>query len=586
MEIAGRGVLVTGGSRGLGAALGRALAREGARVVLVARGRGRSRAVVADIRRDGGEAHGLAADVGAKEDIHRIAGAAAALVGPLDVLVHNASTLGPTPLRPLLDTECEDLARVLEVNLVGPFRLTKAVAGRHGAARARPGRARHVGRVGRGLPALGRLRRVEGRARPPGPDLGRGAGGHRRALPDRRSRARWTPRCTRRPCRRPTARRSPIRRRWRTASWTSSATRSRSRAARASRRRRGARRLGQRVMIPRRRPRPRATAACCISIRARARAATCTCATCRGCSARRPGGGQRRRHAARVVRRAHRRRQGAGGAAGGRERGRDVDRGALRRRRLAAAHGGPAGAARAGRRTRTSPSAPAWPRASSRCPRLSPRLVTLAFAATGSTLWSALYRLGRPVQYSYLRAPLALWDVQTFFASRPWAVEPPSAGPRPHRGGHGGAARRRRRGGDASPTPRACPRPAIPPSTRALPLPERYEFPTPTVAAVRDRARRAAARDRHRDHGGARAGRRRGGWRTAARAHGMDGHPHRRRHRPRVVDALLTGLHEPGETHFELLRAFAPDASLAARVAHAGERGYLTHEFGDAMIVI
>ena len=79
--------------------------------------------------RDGGEAHGLAADVGAKEDIHRIAGAAAALVGPLDLLVHNASTLGPTPLRPLLDTECEDLARVLDVNLVGPFRLTKAIAG-------------------------------------------------------------------------------------------------------------------------------------------------------------------------------------------------------------------------------------------------------------------------------------------------------------------------------------------------------------------------------------------------------------------------------------------------------------------------
>jgi NAD(P)-dependent dehydrogenase (short-subunit alcohol dehydrogenase family) len=45
------------------------------------------------------------------------------------VLVHNASTLGPTPLPLLLDTECEDLERVLAVNLVGPFRLTKAIAG-------------------------------------------------------------------------------------------------------------------------------------------------------------------------------------------------------------------------------------------------------------------------------------------------------------------------------------------------------------------------------------------------------------------------------------------------------------------------
>jgi NAD(P)-dependent dehydrogenase (short-subunit alcohol dehydrogenase family) len=43
--------------------------------------------------------------------------------------VHNASTLGPTPLRLLLDTECEDLEQVLQTNLVGPFRLTKIVAG-------------------------------------------------------------------------------------------------------------------------------------------------------------------------------------------------------------------------------------------------------------------------------------------------------------------------------------------------------------------------------------------------------------------------------------------------------------------------
>lgn len=128
MEVGGRGVLVTGGSRGLGAALGRVLAREGARVVLISRSPG-DLGVVADIRRDGGEAHWLNADIGAKEDIYRIAGAAAALVGPIDVLVHNASTLGPTPLRPLLDTDCEEFTRVLDVNLVGPFRLNRAITG-------------------------------------------------------------------------------------------------------------------------------------------------------------------------------------------------------------------------------------------------------------------------------------------------------------------------------------------------------------------------------------------------------------------------------------------------------------------------
>jgi NAD(P)-dependent dehydrogenase (short-subunit alcohol dehydrogenase family) len=129
MQIEGRSALITGGSQGLGAALGRALAQEGARVVLVARGAEALARVVDEIRAEGGEAHAFAADVGAKEDIHRIAGAAAALAGPIDLLVHNASTLGPTPLRLLLDTECEDLGQVLDVNLLGPFRLTRAIVG-------------------------------------------------------------------------------------------------------------------------------------------------------------------------------------------------------------------------------------------------------------------------------------------------------------------------------------------------------------------------------------------------------------------------------------------------------------------------
>jgi NAD(P)-dependent dehydrogenase (short-subunit alcohol dehydrogenase family) len=129
MQIEGRAALITGGSRGLGAALGRTLAAEGARVVLVARGAEELAQVVDGIRAEGGDAHGFVADVGAKEDIHRIAGAAAALAGPIDMLIHNASTLGPTPLRLLLDTACEDLADVLDVNLMGPFRLTRALVG-------------------------------------------------------------------------------------------------------------------------------------------------------------------------------------------------------------------------------------------------------------------------------------------------------------------------------------------------------------------------------------------------------------------------------------------------------------------------
>jgi NAD(P)-dependent dehydrogenase (short-subunit alcohol dehydrogenase family) len=125
----GTSILITGASRGLGAALARELGRAGHRLALVARGGEALAAVAAEIRAAGGEAHALPGDVGDKRDAHRLAGAAAALIGPIDVVVHNASTLGPVPLLPLLETDCEELERVLAVNLVGPFRLTKIVAG-------------------------------------------------------------------------------------------------------------------------------------------------------------------------------------------------------------------------------------------------------------------------------------------------------------------------------------------------------------------------------------------------------------------------------------------------------------------------
>ena len=122
-------MLITGASRGLGAALARELGRQGARLALVARGGAALEEVAGAIREAGGEAHAIRADVGAKDEVYAIAGAAAALVGDVDLVVHNASELGPVPLPLLGDTACEDLERVLEVNVVGPFRLTKALAG-------------------------------------------------------------------------------------------------------------------------------------------------------------------------------------------------------------------------------------------------------------------------------------------------------------------------------------------------------------------------------------------------------------------------------------------------------------------------
>lgn len=129
MNIEGQGALVTGASRGLGRALAEALAAKGARVAMVAREAGPLAEAVATIRGRGGIAHAVVADVSEKDSVHRIAGQVQGLIGEIGIAIHNASTLGPVPLRLLLDTECEDLAAVLETNLVGPFRLTKIVAG-------------------------------------------------------------------------------------------------------------------------------------------------------------------------------------------------------------------------------------------------------------------------------------------------------------------------------------------------------------------------------------------------------------------------------------------------------------------------
>jgi NAD(P)-dependent dehydrogenase (short-subunit alcohol dehydrogenase family) len=135
-SLLGRRVAITGGTSGLGLALVRELHRRGARVAFVARTKDRVHAVAADHA----GATGIVGDVARKDDIHPIALQITAALGGLDVLINNASTLGPVPLAPLADTDCEDLEAALATNLVGPFRLTKALLGAL-AASARDGAA-------------------------------------------------------------------------------------------------------------------------------------------------------------------------------------------------------------------------------------------------------------------------------------------------------------------------------------------------------------------------------------------------------------------------------------------------------------
>jgi NAD(P)-dependent dehydrogenase (short-subunit alcohol dehydrogenase family) len=123
--VAGLRVAITGGTSGLGLALVEALAARGAAVAFVARQPQR----VWDVAHRHPGTHGIAADVSRKDETYPIALRITATLGGLDVLINNASHLGPVPLALLGDTECEDFEAALATNLVGPFRLTKALLG-------------------------------------------------------------------------------------------------------------------------------------------------------------------------------------------------------------------------------------------------------------------------------------------------------------------------------------------------------------------------------------------------------------------------------------------------------------------------
>src|SRR3954471_6147784 len=128
-------ILITGGTSGLGRALLAELGARGARVAFVAR-HGDDVARTAHAHPG---SHGITGDIARKDDIYPIAIEALGRLGGIDVLVNNASSLGPVPLAPLGDTACEDPELAFATNVIGPFRLTKALLGSL-AASARDGR--------------------------------------------------------------------------------------------------------------------------------------------------------------------------------------------------------------------------------------------------------------------------------------------------------------------------------------------------------------------------------------------------------------------------------------------------------------
>jgi S-adenosylmethionine:tRNA ribosyltransferase-isomerase len=212
------------------------------------------------------------------------------------------------------------------------------------------------------------------------------------------------------------------------------------------------------------------------------------------------------------------------------------------------------------------------------------RLVELRFHGRPADIWAGLARYGRPIQYAHIAIPLNLWDVWTPIASHPVAFEPPSAGfvldwqALVEMHAHGVAVASITHAAGISSTGDAE-------LDRHLPFDEPY-YISPATAYAIARARASGGRIvaigttvvRAVEHAADAVGRVRAGEGLATqRIHANS--------RLRVVDAILSGTHEPGTSHYELLRAFTDDDTLRRATEALDVRGYRTHEFGDSVLI-
>ncbi|WP_261571086.1 SDR family oxidoreductase [Frankia gtarii] len=125
LGIADRVAVVSGGSRGIGRAVAELLAAEGARVVVAARGAEAVGEVVETIRKNGGVAHGVAADMTVAEEIERVVAGARERFGPPDIAVSNVHGPGPGDF---FDLTGDDFARAFQEMTLSVVHLTRLVA--------------------------------------------------------------------------------------------------------------------------------------------------------------------------------------------------------------------------------------------------------------------------------------------------------------------------------------------------------------------------------------------------------------------------------------------------------------------------
>jgi S-adenosylmethionine:tRNA ribosyltransferase-isomerase len=213
-----------------------------------------------------------------------------------------------------------------------------------------------------------------------------------------------------------------------------------------------------------------------------------------------------------------------------------------------------------------------------------PRLVELRFLGDPPDIFAGLARHGKPIQYAHVPAPLALWDVWTNLAAKPFAFEAPSAG---FALDWHTLAAWRRRGIELATITHAAGISSTGDHVldEQLPFDEPYIIPENTSNAIAEtkaqggsiiaigttvvRALESAATA----DGLVPAG------------HGMAQGRIGPKTQLRIIDSVLSGVHEPGESHFELLRAFADDPILLSAHRTATEQNYRTHEFGDSVLI-
>jgi S-adenosylmethionine:tRNA ribosyltransferase-isomerase len=212
------------------------------------------------------------------------------------------------------------------------------------------------------------------------------------------------------------------------------------------------------------------------------------------------------------------------------------------------------------------------------------RLVALEFDGTADVIWAGIARHGRPIQYAHIAEPLALWDVWTVVAGPPVAFESPSAGfvlswgtiERLHQRDVGFATITMASGISSTGDDEL---------DRRLPLAEPYRIPEATaiaIASARTQGGRIVAIGtsvvRALEHAGERDGVVRAGDGIATNRISSASHLS-------VIDAILTGTHEPGTSHHDLLTAFVNPDTLRRIDAELEANDYRTHEFGDSLFI-